>query len=163
MRPSAMPASLAICLVEVASKPLSANRLSAVSRICSRRAAASRCRAVGGGSVGALLPRISRLPSPSTCWVVECILIECSLSIRCGRALVNRLGPTLVWLDRELLRTPLWRSSPEYSIAPAQLDPPELDPPAKTGSFVRVSRLQTFVCGTRARTAYRRNHAGAQG
>src|SRR5215211_1256055 len=56
-------------------------------------------------------------------------------------------------LGSELLRTPSTRSSPECSIAPVQLDPPELDPPAKTGSFVRVSRLQTFVCATRGRTA----------
>src|SRR5829696_1906987 len=79
MRPSAMPASLAICLVEVASKPLSANSPSAVSRICSRRAAASRCRAVGGRSVGALLPLISR-PLPHL--HVEWILVEYPLSIR---------------------------------------------------------------------------------
>src|SRR5215207_6339442 len=52
MRPSAIPTSRAICLVEVASKPCAAKSLRAVFRICSRRAAACRWREVSRRPVG---------------------------------------------------------------------------------------------------------------
>src|SRR5215207_7832138 len=96
MRPSATSTSLAIWRVEVASKPLSANSLSAVFRICSRRAAACRCRAVGCRSVSAGLdggstPRTLHFLAFNS--YVECLLIESLLIIKSDQHVVKELGP----------------------------------------------------------------------
>src|SRR5215203_3384813 len=96
MRPSAIPASLAICLVEVASKPCAANSPSAVLRICSRRAAACRCRDVGCRSVSAGLdggstPRTLHFLAFNS--YVECLLIESLLIIKSDQHVVKELGP----------------------------------------------------------------------
>src|SRR5215216_1365280 len=96
MRPSAIPASLAICLVEVASKPCAAKSPSAVAKICSRRAAACRWREVSRRPVGGGLDRGS---APRTLHTlafdlyVECLLIECLLIIMSDQHVVKELRP----------------------------------------------------------------------
>src|SRR5215203_3965956 len=95
MRPSAMPASLAIARVEVASKPCAANSPSAVLRICSRRAAACRWRDVsrrpaGCGSDRGSTPRNLHILAFDL--YVEYMLTECLLIISPERHVVNARG-----------------------------------------------------------------------
>src|SRR5215211_1805941 len=96
MRPSAIPASLAICLVEVASKPCDAKSPSAVAKICSRRAAACRWREVsrrpvGGGPDCGSAPRTLHTLAFDLC--VEYLLIECLLIIKPDQHVVKELRP----------------------------------------------------------------------
>src|SRR5215207_10923656 len=96
MRPSAMPASLAICLVEVASNPCAANSPSAVLSICSRRAAACRWREVsrrpvGGGPDRGSAPRT--LHTLAFDLYVDCLLIEYLLIIKSDQHVVKELRP----------------------------------------------------------------------
>src|SRR5215208_2780605 len=106
MRPSAIPASLAICLVEVASKPCAAKSPSAVAKICSCRAAACRWREVsrrplGGGPDRGSAPRTLHTLAFDLyvecllieCLLIECLLIECLLIIKSNQHVVKELRP----------------------------------------------------------------------
>src|SRR5215207_183047 len=91
MRPSAIPASLAICLVEVASKPCAAKSPSAVAKICSCRAAACRWREVSRRPLGGGPDRGS---APRTLHTLAFDLyVECLLIIKSNQHVVKELRP----------------------------------------------------------------------